>query len=472
MMKKIIAFYFILLYNIIFSQNVKIIGIDKNYANDTITFFKYNDLINNEKIVLASTKIDSLGNFYLNFDIENTEFIFTYLGVYKAEMYIEPNKTYTIKLPEKKEKETKDKLNPYFKYTAILIGIEESDKAELNNLIRTFDYYYDDYIAVRFNLIRQSADNKLDSFIISLKKYFKDSENKYFKDYLRYKFYYLDFLSNHKDYLYITQYYYKNQPILYNNVAYMQLFNNLYKDFFFEFGNSKNGKNIYSNIVISKSPAAIKNTMEKEIAFNNDTLNNLIILKGLHDAYSFNYPNLPNYPKPQLNQLTDSLILQLKIPAQNQIAKNITDKFNKKALIYGKELPEIILLNQDSVQTKLSSFKDKYVLINVTMTGCVPCQRDMIQISKYVEKYERQIQFVTIVVNEDFETMKNFVKAKNYEWTFLHYGLNKNILKILDVEAIPKYILLDTYGKIILPSAPPPGEQFIIAFRKILINSK
>ncbi len=454
------------------SQNVTLLGNNTNYIGDSIIFYTYNDLICKTETPIAACNVDEAGNFSFNIETENTIFIYTYLGIYKAEMYIEPNKNYTISLPDKKEKEGKDILNPYFNYTEVLIGIAESDKYELNTLIRRFDYFYDDYLSLNFNKIRQGFDNKLDSFIFGIKRYFKPVEHHYFKNYLKYKLYYLDYLSNHKDYKYITQYFFKNKPILYHNTAYMDFFNNLYKDFFFEYGNSKNGKKIKEDIVLAKSPTAIRKTMNKEVAFYNDTLNNLIILKGLHDAFIFNTPNLYRYPKAQLNQTVDSLIILLSIPEQKLIAKNIKVKFNNKPLIYGKHLPDITLLNQDSIETKLTSFQDKYVYISLTMTNCVPCQRDMLLIKKYKEKYKHTIEFVTIIINEDFETMTNFIKKNKYDWTFLHYGLNKDIKKILEVVAVPKYILIDPYGRIILPSAPPPGEQFIVAFRKILKHAK
>lgn len=455
-----------------YSQNVIITGNNTDYIGDSITFYKYNDLICKEEIEIAYCNIDNSGDYRFEIDINNIEFIFTYIGIYKAQMYINPNNNYTITFPAKKEKEEKDLLNPYFNYTDVLIGIAEANKYELNSLIRKFDYFYDDYLSINFNKIRQGLDNKLDSFIFGIKRYFKPVENEYFNNYLKYKLYYLDYLSNHKSYLYITQYYFKNRPILYHNIAYMQFFNNLYKDFFFEYGSSKNGKKLYENVILAKSPTAIKKTMDYEVAFSNDTLNSLIILKALHDAYIFNMPNLPSYPKASLNQTTDSLIILSNIPDQKQIAINIKDKFNKKALIYGKYLPEITLLNQDSIETTLSSFRDKYMYISLTMTKCVPCQRDLLLISKFQEKYKRTIDFVTIVVNEDFATMRSFVEEHNYKWTFLNYGLRKDIIKILEAETIPKYILLDPYGRIILPSAPPPGEQFIVVFRKILKHAK
>ena len=59
-----------------------------------------------------------------------------------------------------------------------------------------------------------------------------------------------------------------------------------------------------------------------------------------------------------------------------------------------------------------------------------------------------------------------------YYWNFLHYGYNKDIREIFKAEVIPKYILIDPFNKIILPSAPPPGDKFIVVFRKILNSTR
>ena len=42
-------------------------------------------------------------------------------------------------------------------------------------------------LSINFNVIRQGLDNKLDSFIFGIKRYFKTAEHPYFKNYLKYK---------------------------------------------------------------------------------------------------------------------------------------------------------------------------------------------------------------------------------------------------------------------------------------------
>ena len=471
---KYIFLIFILLFSILgFSQTVVISGTANDYIGDSIPIYKYKDLVTYDEELINTMYVDSSGVFSIKLNIDEITYIFMYLGVFRAEMYVEPNTNYQIKLPPAVEKETKDLLNPYFKYVHILIGIESPTDEKLNVYIRNFDNIYDNYVSKNFTKIYRNAI-KTDSFRIFIKKNFSDYKNKYFQDYVKYQLAELNYLGPARDYKAITEYFYKNQEVLYNNLPYMQLFNNMYKDFFAYYPFERKGENIPEDIIKAKSVTNLKQTLSKEIAFCNDTLQELIILKGIHDAFLGNVPkNFTHYPKAQLYQTLDSLILLTKIAKHKQIGENIIDKYSVKGKINkGALIPDIKLLNYDSVEVNLRDFKGKYVYLNITMTNCVPCKRDLDVIQTFSKKYALDIDFVTIVINGNVKEMKQFMIDNKYYWNFLHYGYNKDIREIFKAEVIPKYILIDPFNKIILPSAPPPGDKFIVVFRKILNSTR
>ena len=459
-----------------FSQQTLIYGNNKTYAGETIKLYRYNDLICKQKEEVGSISFDKNGDFSSYLNINNTEYIFAYFGIYKFEFYAEKGKDYKLIFPDKKEKTTADRLNPYFKYKIAQLGIANEPPNGLNAAIREFDKFYDYYIELNFNKIVNGVDSKLDSFIIGLKKHFGVVENKYFKDYMRYKIYYLDFLSYHKDYKYITQYFFKNQEILYNNTAYMELFNNLYFNFVFTYPATKKGRGFYESIALAKSPYAINEVMSREVVFSDKRLNNLIILKSLHDAFVADVPfNYKKYPKKSLIITLDSMQYYANNEFEQKIIKDIKKKFIENPMARNKPLPDAVVLDTDSNEVHLSSVggKGKFTLISFTMTNCVPCQKDLEILKVYSEKYSHDLKIVTVIVNQDFLTMRNFLKKhEDYKWQFFHYFGNKEILNTYNIQSIPKYILLDPYGQMVMPSAPPPGESFIVAFRKIRQNMR
>jgi len=441
------------------AQTVNLSGTAKDFSGDSIEILTYTDFITYNTKVLNYIVPDKSGKFSVDIKVDNISYIYMYMGIYKAEMYVKPGKNYIIDLPPKTEKTTADELNPYFRYKEALIGIMSPKKDMLNINIRLFDDIYEKYLKDNFSDLYHNR-MKPDSFYIFIKKVFVDNKDKFFNNYVKYRMIELSFIGSARNYKVMSEYYYKNKPILYNNFAYMELFNNLFQDFLYYYAFETKGKDIRSNIEKAKSIKKLKRTLSKEIAFDNDTLQELIVLKGIHDALLDNVPKtFVRYPKAQLYQTLDSIIILTKIPEHKEIGLNIIKKFNpKNTLLNGDKIPDIALYDQDSIKTNLGFYEDKYVYLCITMTNCVPCQKDMEMIQVLKDKFSAQLDFVTIVINGTVTEMREFRKENAYDWDFLHYGYNKNIRKIFQADVIPKYILIDPYGRIIMTSAPTPDK--------------
>ena len=56
--------------------------------------------------------------------------------------------------------------------------------------------------------------------------------------------------------------------------------------------------------------------------------------------------------------------------------------------------------------------------------------------------------------------MSNFVLKNDYNWIFLHFGNQVDILKNYDIRAYPTYFLIGPDGKLIYSPAASPSENF------------
>ena len=223
--------FFLLLTVLAGAQTVTLSGTAKDFSGDSIEILRYTDFITYNTEVLNYITPDTSGNFSVDIKVDEITFIYMYMGIYKAEMYVEPDKDYIIDLPPRQNKTTAEELNPYFRYKEALIGIMSPKKDLLNINIRIFDDIYEKYLKDNFSDLYHNR-MKVDSFSIFINKIFVDYDNKYFKAYVKYRMIELSFIGSARNYKVISEYYYKNKPILYNNFAYMELFNNLFKDFF------------------------------------------------------------------------------------------------------------------------------------------------------------------------------------------------------------------------------------------------
>ena len=117
-------------------------------------------------------------------------------------------------------------------------------------------------------------------------------------------------------------------------------------------------------------------------------------------------------------------------------------------------------------KTSLTDLKGKYVYIDVWATWCAPCKAE-IPFLKALEKefVGKNIQFVSISVDkpEAHDTWEKMVADEQLGGEQLFADNNFESQFILDygINAIPRFILIDTEGNIVEADAPRPSDPKI-----------
>lgn len=459
-----IVFLFIIFQVNTFAQNVTLYGVAPSYVGEKLTFYTYSDLITYTEEELGNCVVDSLGKFECKINLNSTKQAFIDVGIFHCIFYVEPQKDLKINLPEKIDKELKDYLNPYFEPVYFFVGM--NDTLDLNYKIKTFDDVYDDYMASKFlNMYSKPNRGDVEFFIHRTEGRFLDSTNTYFNTYKKYRYARIKNLSYIMDYQRMTLDYFHDKPIFYNNPAYMELFNSQFENFFGKYSVTGKGKDLINNIELEKSVHAIKQTLKKHIEFSNDTLEELIILKGLFDAFFIrNMIQYPVFHEVQLNHVLDSMEILTKIPEHKIIAKNIRAKI--RFLARGTKAPEFELQNEKGERVSLKSFEGKYVYLNFCNTNSRECREDFELIKEIAKKY-KQLEIVSIATDEDFGKAKAYFEKMKYKWTLLDFKSQKEIIKQYNVQLFPTYYLIDKQGLFMLSPGISPKENIEQLFWRI-----
>jgi peroxiredoxin len=437
----------------IFGQNVFLKGNAPDYAGKTITFLTFTDQITFDEKNLGVCKVDSLGNFSTSFTLHETSYVFSHLGAYEAFVFVEPGRTYEILLPEPKEKTIADELNPYYSPILYHLGIENSSESELNYQLAFFNEVYTQMIENNSYLIYIKS-NKLDvdREVEKVDSLFRGINNKYFNAFKKYKYAAFRHLSYQEKAKSISNTYYLNNEVLYQNNAYMDLFNQVYDEYFQYFGRTDSGKQIYTDINKLKSITALQRTLSQDSILQNDTLQELVILKCLHDEF---YDD--NFSRASMLTVLDSLQLRTTIDEHKKIAKNIREKVTK--LMVGYTPPKFSLYDKDSNLVSLDSFRDKYVYLGFCTTISYGCIKEFGMLESIYEKHKDHFEIVMICMDETFEQMKRFVEMKGYSFTFLYYGNQSEVFKDYDIRAFPTYYFIDKNLKLSISPAPSPDQN-------------
>ncbi|MDP4275468.1 MAG: TlpA disulfide reductase family protein [Bacteroidota bacterium] len=449
-------FFVLFFLGVVFSQawsQTTVTGCAPDYAGSELILNSYSDPFTGSEKEISRCPVDKQGNFSLKFQIQETQSVFLHLGIYNCNLYVKPGVNYQVVLPSKKLKSPADEVNPYFEETTLALSARESDGDSLNAKILAFDDRFYPCLN-KFLLMKRGKTlfHSLDSAILTLSVSFTPQDTNYFENYVKYRIGLLRFLvfqhpaRSTSDSLFLTR------KILYHNTAYIELFNQVYDKYFLFFGRTKKGEKIYDDIGRDKSYAELRQTLGSDLTLGNKALLELVILKGLHDEF---YGS--NFSRSALLNVLDSLRSSTQIEEHRSIADHIRAKVTR--LLPGFEPPPFTLYNADSTLVKLSDFKGKWVYLNFGVTMSYTCMKEDEILDRLEKKFKGQFKIVTVSFDDNFKTMRNYVKRKGYTWTFLYCGNQTSLLKEYNIRAFPTCYLINPDGKLSISPAPLPSEN-------------
>lgn len=117
----------------------------------------------------------------------------------------------------------------------------------------------------------------------------------------------------------------------------------------------------------------------------------------------------------------------------------------------------------------LSSFKGKYVYIDVWATWCGPCIQQIPYLQDLEKEYHnKNITFVSISTDESRKSggsweaaekkWRDFVKKRNMSGVQLWSGQDFSFQREYQINGIPRFILIDPQGNIVDANAPRPSD--------------
>jgi len=102
---------------------------------------------------------------------------------------------------------------------------------------------------------------------------------------------------------------------------------------------------------------------------------------------------------------------------------------------------------------RLADLRGKYVLLDFWGTWCPPCRQEIPFLKKAYEVYGAKIQFIGITVDDDEETVRQFVKENEIAWPQVIAPSDyprTGIISDFNVRGYPSLYLIDPDGRILL----------------------
>jgi len=420
------------------------------------------DLITFWEKPLTTSRIDSTGHFSLTVNLEKTINVIISIDFHKTEMFLEPSKTYDIRIAPMKYNEYTE-VNPFIQSQNLSLDTVNRDPQELNNLIGEFNEIYSGFLMENFKaLYRDRRKVILDTFRVQLNQHFGSVKNSYFVNYALYKIASLEQLTQYYNQAQLARKYFTDKPVLYNNLEYMDFFNSFFSKYL-----TVTSKVLHKVdfTTMLRGPDPYKTTLKAMTAdtiLKNEQLRELVMLKGLMEFY-----DSPSYPQNDVLALIKATQERTKNPDNQLIAENIIQLLTR--LKPGTKAPEFTLHDRDQKELSLKSLQGKPVVLFFWTTYCEACLSEMDMIRPLFDKYQENVHFVSISSDKYFSKMLYFIsQKKDWMWTFLNIGDQSGVLKDYEVRSYPLFVLIDKEGKIYKYPAGQPSNGLEADLQKIL----
>ena len=409
-----------------------------------------NDYISNTEKQLTFSTIDSVGNFVLEFNSKEIQYITLKIDKNIASMYIEPEANYEVILfpPDSTIYQ-----NPNLEHD-IKISIKLKSKTEINALTMDYDKRFDDFLSVEYrSFVSRSPQAKIDSFKLAMHTFYSSVKNNFFEAYLTYTIAALEEKTKVSEKK-LFESYLNGKPILYTHPEYINFFNAFYKQKLQSIAMSGHGSEIIFQINDRGSFSGTMMFLKTDPFLQNDTIRELVLIKGLFESY---YDG--TFKRGSIVAILEQVIAESKIEEHQRIAQNILNSFSR--LHAGALAPFFELPDKTGLTHSLDELRSKkYVYVLFFDANCTSCLQQMKVIPSLKKEYGARIEFVSISVDKENADFKKFcLKNPKYDWLLLYDNSGTQLKKNYEIKSLPAYFLINPDGKFVqAPAESPDGD--------------
>ncbi|MCF8228461.1 MAG: TlpA family protein disulfide reductase [Bacteroidales bacterium] len=457
-MRSTLLITFLLLISTVFAEKTTVQGFVSNAKNKKIKIVGYTDMISFMEVDLAESMIDKKGNFRMELDLEEPLFTQLRIEYQSSEFYIEPRSEYDLRVFYNDSTSQISFTNP----VELKFDISAST-GKLNQDVHAFNKMYNDFIVNNFDFLYKFRDKKLlEHFKQQVSKEFPDVRNPYFRKYIDYTIASIEKFSRIKSFNGIARDYFIEKPVLYQNIAYMDFFNQFFEKYLLSASRDVDWDEFIFYINSKPDYYMLVKTASQDALLKNDLrILEMVVLKTLKELY-----HLQGMNQNGINSILKTASEKMRYEENRNIASNLLKKL--KLLKSGSIAEDFSLPSFDGNNYSLEDFRDTLVYLNFWNQSCKLCLQELDSIAAIKKAYKPDMQFISILTGQDSAGISTFINQKGFDWIFLYYDENYDVLEDYDVRTLPTNMLIGKYRRILKNPAWLPGESLENIIRKLM----
>lgn len=466
-MKHIIAFIITLISCtgfVVAQQNVAIHGNSENAVGRKVELYKLADQISKAEILVDSVRIGNDGRFELRCYTNYPMLVTLQIENYSQSFYVDAAREYHVFIPQF-DWNLDEKRNIFLDPEPLPLIFRDVPPDDINVLVDSIDHVINDFISENYFYFDQRFKPSIyyfDSLEYTVNKLCPDTKSDFVNRYKTYQLAEIKYSLKFDTRKNLINKHIRNKPILYQDENYMSLFATLYA-----YSISKGTKDIsvyrLAHWVNNLDLDTYIDSIGTDPLLRHEQVRELAALQALQESYyNFRY-----YNSDMVIKMIEKLAQRTKFTDHRILAGHILDELRHSE--QGREEVSFELPNIDKNLVSLDDFSGKWVYIafvRVNDPNSISEVETMAHFKDKIYKRNKDVVFVTIACDREFQKMFHFLKnskhGDRYDWTWLHFNGNYDLLRHFQVTSYPWFVLLNPEGNIQYDITPAPSSGFLL----------
>ena len=465
-MKRLFFFFsFILLASIVPAQNnITIKGTAENGEGRKVELLRIADQISKREVILDTFRIGEDKHFDLRCWSNYPIMVTMQIENYSQSFYVEPGKDYEVVIPTF-DWNLDESRNVFLAPETLPVVFTNIKSDDINILIDSIDKVIATFIEDNYFYFDQKFKPSayfFDSLVATVNRLCPDTDKDFVNRYKKYQLaetkYALKFSSRGK----LINEYIKNNPILYHDENYMSLFSTLYAN---SISKGLKGIPVYrlSHWVYNLDLDTYIDSVGIDPLLRHEQVRELAVLQALQESYyNFRY-----YDAEMVVKMIERLGQRTKFSEHRVIAENILATLKKSRDEEEKESQlNFALPDVDKKFVSIDSLRGKWIYMAFVRVSDPISVSEVETMAHFRDRDNDSVAFVTIDCDREFQKMFHFLKnsrhGAKYDWPWLHFNGNYDLLRHFQITTYPWFVLINPEGKIAYDITPAPSTGFLI----------
>lgn len=455
-MKQKLIQYISLLIGLMFSaipawSATVICGKAPSYAGKTLSVRAYSDQILYDEDELGEAQVDAQGNFRFELPVTTTMQVFIPMPTCRGFIYVEPNQTYTVSLPQFEDRSIAQKLSPYFTPKDYLLTIVDMKRGDFNYQMMEFDDGFDFYSMK--HLTYGAKPDSIKKSISQMRQIFNDLNKPFQKEFKEYRYILLTNMAATTSARLDSVILQLNQMgVNEDNPAFWDAFNNIFADFVENTRDTEDFE-VFKRIISVGDAKMLLAMLKERYGITNPALREYAAVRIVSD--------LATKDEFERSKLIAILLALKPLFTIENCKAVLVGETNKLCVNYiGTEAPDFEGVNTAGKTVRLSNLKGKYVYLNFCNTHIDKTVRDIQVLQRFSESFNKNLVVLNVFLYDEMQDVKRvalpFSKSK---MTFLTVPQPDLLRQYYDVKAIPSYLILDQKGNIMMTKGAEPNDE-------------